>query len=201
MKYEENPFGYIHNVLYGYPAGEKEPKSIQAVKKIADAMGDLLIKQGPKLRRQVTIEGQKAGMVPASYPYLYYTLDIREQDWPPMRPSAKRRLSFVRTILADSGEMPAYRHLLQTPTAEQEPVIDQTLLGLAEFCVDLEIAFLREYTKLVKKNLWFATADPRIEDEDDLNRLVVSLVKRNPGRYSSGLVTKAFFDSLFDRIV
>lgn len=201
MSTPEVTYDLIHKVLYGYPSGEAEPAVFKIVKKIADATGDLLVKQGPRIRRQITIEGQKAGVVPSSYPYLYYLLDTREDDWPLKVEWARNVLFLLRAILQESGDMPAYKHLLQTPVLEQEKAVDQVFLGLANFGYSLVTEIGHSYLKILKKNLWTAMADYRVEGEDDLNALVVKMVKRNPGYYSSGLVTKAFFDSYLGHIV
>ena len=187
------PWSRMHELIFGYPYEMNDAPILKVVQKIGDETGEAILEFAPKVIKQILIEAKKVGLKSDALPYLYYVLDERHHDWPPMGQKGQDGLHLMMEILRQASKMPHYKNALQTPTTEQEHLVDATIDWVSHWTISLASDLYHEYHAILQRHIREAASVSEIKDVDNLNTLVVRSIKRYPAGYSAGTVTRMLF--------
>lgn len=192
-----------HEILFGYPLGQKEPPELKVVNKAVDGFVDDLLSLGNTVVRQVAIEADKAGLPTETLPYFFFLLDKQAANWPQMSSDDRRGLNLAVAILKESGKMPPYTGVMALPDSQHERAADAALKslgrwGASKFLANVVGAYQRVLERF-ERDLRKARPDvPRGSEDAYLNAFIRAALKKRPFSFTHGQLAQQAIEMIFE---
>ena len=192
----------VYEKLYGHPLGQSGPNpEAKVIEQSADSLSDSLLTKGRLVRRQLSVEIQKAGLPTDVIPFLMALLDEGSDNWPPMSPDQQLGLNLVVSVLKESGDFPSTK-MSMLPGLQYNKMIDDIMKNLGTWGqTKLLGEFVKDYMTVIKRYQGaFAKAIPEIPKGSEGAILSVYLqqaIKKRPFNYQFGHLLKKAIELMF----
>lgn len=174
----------------------------EILKQVGSELLQKILDLGKPIVRSILTKANDNGFPVEYLQYVFWLLMENPKGWPSsLTKGQKEALHLLRSILANSGDLPAYRSGLEVPPGEYESALDDTLEDLSIFAQKLAIPIEKEYSKILKSyDKAIRKANPEIPKKMGLVYLKSAFeraLRDSPRDFEKGQLLYRVFTTLF----